>query len=321
VKGAEGTIVPRIIGIDEAGYSPLLGPLVISAAAFDVRRQPADWWAALRIPRAGDDARAFATPVVDDSKKVYTPSEGVGRLETAVLAFLRLTGRRPSTLRQLLACVSASPDTQAYPWYAGQDVAIPLAADPAAIERAAEALREALGREEAAFAGFRSSPVLAGDLNDRLRLCGNKATVLLGATLDLARHFVDSPDTAFLIDKQGGRDFYGSLISQYFFGALVKNGVEGNDLSTYAVEHGGRRFDMSFCVGGDGCHLPIALASMLSKYIRELFLELFNRYWRAIKPDLPRTSGYRLDGRRFLDAISSLPEFRRVPREMIVRMK
>ena len=51
-----------------------------------------------------------------------------------------------------------------------------------------------------------------------------------------------------------------------------------------------------------GC-LPVAMASMLSKYLRECMMERFNGYWRRQLPGVTRTAGYYTDGVRFLGDI------------------
>lgn len=47
-------------------------------------------------------------------------------------------------------------------------------------------------------------------------------------------------------------------------------------------------------------HLPVALASMIAKYVRELAMHRFNRYWSKRMPELKPTAGYTLDARRWL---------------------
>src|SRR5262245_778085 len=82
--------MPWIIGIDEAGYGPNLGPFVMTAVACRVppRLVGADLWDILRnaVRRAGeaDDGRIL----IADSKLVYTPVRGLHGLETGVLATL-----------------------------------------------------------------------------------------------------------------------------------------------------------------------------------------------------------------------------------------
>jgi hypothetical protein len=49
---------------------------------------------------------------------------------------------------------------------------------------------------------------------------------------------------------------------------------------------------LSFEVDADARHLPVALASMLGKYLRELLMERQNRYYLGHDASLPRPSGY-----------------------------
>jgi hypothetical protein len=49
---------------------------------------------------------------------------------------------------------------------------------------------------------------------------------------------------------------------------------------------------LSFEVDADSRHLPVALASMIGKYVRELAMERQNRFYAAHDADLPRASGY-----------------------------
>jgi hypothetical protein len=85
------------VGIDEVGYGPRLGPLVVAAAA---ARGP------LRAPVR-----------IADSKRVFTQARGLVDLEPAVLGFLRAR-----SLRGLLDRLGAG--LAAAPWYEG-DVALP----------------------------------------------------------------------------------------------------------------------------------------------------------------------------------------------------
>jgi hypothetical protein len=48
-------------------------------------------------------------------------------------------------------------------------------------------------------------------------------------------------------------------------------------------------------------HMPVALASMSAKLVRETLMGRFNRYWNARLPELKPTAGYRQDGWRWLN--------------------
>ena len=43
----------------------------------------------------------------------------------------------------------------------------------------------------------------------------------------------------------------------------------------------------------------VALASIVSKTIRELWMDVFNDYWCGRVPGLKRTAGYHTDAKRF----------------------
>ncbi|MFN8706319.1 MAG: hypothetical protein ACK50J_06520, partial [Planctomyces sp.] len=54
--------------------------------------------------------------------------------------------------------------------------------------------------------------------------------------------------------------------------------------------------------------LPVALASMVSKYIREVLMVRLNAFWQNQVPDLKPTKGYPLDAKRFRDQIATEAE-------------
>ena len=54
--------------------------------------------------------------------------------------------------------------------------------------------------------------------------------------------------------------------------------------------------------------LPTALASMVSKYLREVSMDRFNTWWREHIPGLMPTAGYPEDARRFRGEIAEKME-------------
>src|SRR5207302_11092110 len=79
-----------LIGMDEAGYGPNYGPLVVGATVWEVPGNPrkADLW------RAFAGVVEQSAPVDDshiqiaDSKEVYSPAKGLANLERGVLRAL-----------------------------------------------------------------------------------------------------------------------------------------------------------------------------------------------------------------------------------------
>src|SRR5262245_56766610 len=98
-----------IIGIDEAGYGPNLGSLVMTSVACRVPDEKTipDLWnileSAVRKQCSADDDRI----VVDDSKQVYASGQGFDALETNVLAALTAFGQNGTTaLGGCLQCLA-----------------------------------------------------------------------------------------------------------------------------------------------------------------------------------------------------------------------
>ena len=108
----------RWVGIDEAGYGPNLGPLVLAAVVAEGPDDcPPDLWTDLpHVGRAGSGADRLW---IDDSKAIYKAGKGRDRLEEATVAAMVAAGRSaPSCFSELLENLSAGSlsDVELTPW-------------------------------------------------------------------------------------------------------------------------------------------------------------------------------------------------------------
>jgi len=78
---------------------------------------------------------------------------------------------------------------------------------------------------------------------------------------------------------------------------------------------------LHFVVGADERFLPVSLASMVSKYLRELLIHNINRYFTGFHSDLRPTAGYWKDGLRFIDDLKTNIPGLQVDMEQLVRSR
>ncbi len=318
-----------LAGIDEAGYGPLLGPLVTGLAAFRVTQRERSLWSQLaaavtdEVPEDGDLRVAVA-----DSKVLYRGGDGLADVELAVLAFSALEhGAPPSCAREFverhagdLACHADD-----YPWYAEGLAALelPRATTPARVLSAAAALADAAADAGIDRPMFRVRPLLEGAFNDLVDRYGSKARALFDQNAALLSDLLRSvPDPCrVLCDRHGGRMHYGELLAGALPMARIAIVVETPERSTYRVDAGGRTIEFDYRVGAERHGLEVALASLFAKYTRELYVELLNRHFARRVSGIRRTAGYWTDGQRFLRDLEDARAISTEERALLVRRR
>ncbi len=315
-------------GIDEAGYGPLLGPLVVAGTAFHVPVTPQEGclWSLL----ADAVSRRFATAdgrlVVNDSKAVYTPARGLRALEEGVLGFRYSAGEPPTDAGGFLCAVlhPSADVTDGTPWSEKvQDITLPLESNVSALASKAAVLSEALRSSGVAFIGAQASVVLPSHFNRTVERTHNKANLLfqkvgllLQSLWQRQRRFdacddrgVPAPQEAFvLVDQHGGRRRYRKLLRDVFPDCACDVLREEAGGSVYRLSDREQTMWVAFKKDGDRLALPTSLASMLAKYVRELYMHAFNAYWQGRLEGLKPTAGYVRDARRFLRDIAPIIE-------------
>lgn len=128
-----------------------------------------------------------------------------------------------------------------------------------------------------------------------------------GRTAAFAEAVAELPPTKIEIfcDKHGGRNKYAGLLQHVFPDAFPEIECEQAQASAYRCELPQAAARFRFEVGGER-HLPVALASMTAKYVRELVMRAFNAFWQSHRPEVRPTAGYPADAKRFLAEIADL---------------
>jgi ribonuclease HII len=298
-----------LVGIDENGLGPRLGPLVVTGVLAEATPEGARW---LRGDGAGamsriDDSKklaSFQRPEVAEAwARVLAPSADPDGLIEAV----SLLDRRE--LRRL--CPSAAVEAQCW------SAPLSFEARPSLLDAVRGDLDELRGRGVELRAV--KSVILCSERLHRQRAAG--------ATLfDIDLHAMEqlllalreraSTDIDAVCGKVGGLDRYLPRLGPLAGYPAVAE-VEGRAASRYRVAGVGT---VAFVRDADGSDLLVSLASLVGKYMREALMAKIADHYLAADPSLPRPSGYRdpVTG-RFVDGTGPRRRLEQVPDRCFLR--
>ncbi|MCA9260681.1 MAG: hypothetical protein KDA61_15820 [Planctomycetales bacterium] len=296
-----------LIGVDEAGYGPNLGPLTIAASTWRVA-DGADCDLYEALSQSVSRVPTHDTVAIADSKALYKPGGGLRTLECGVLGALSQRTSAPATRDSLLAQLKADAIPRT-PWNSVDDWPLPIDASPDEISAAGDRLGHGLAAGGVQLVDLRARLVFPDEFNALVERHGTKGAALSHCTLALVRQAVDAADAGtecvdVVCDKHGGRNRYAGLIQHHFAESWVTPITEGRAESRYRCDGPHAGVSLAFRTGGES-HLPAALASMTAKYLREVFMREFNAYWAAQVPGIRPTAGYPVDAKRFKAEIDS----------------
>ena len=319
--------MPYLIATDEAGLGPNLGPLIVSATAWELPDEiaPGDLFDALQdsiVSTAKEaDGQRFA---VADSKQLYKPGGTKAHLERGVLVALASLERQVESWRALFDTLDpiSSQYRDSIPWYKGYDEPVPLDIDADALAVHCQGFVEACRDCGVRLCDVRSRVVYPPEFNQQLESYGKGellSHLTLGLTADLAAPLTGP--ISIVCDKHGGRNRYADLLADHFPDAFIEIHGEGRELSAYAFRSAGRRFDACFRTKAESI-LAVGLASMVSKYLRELSMRAFNRFWdERINDNLRPTAGYPQDAKRFRKDIAEKQRELQIDDDLLWRQK
>lgn len=313
----QAKVTQVFLGIDENGLGPILGPLLVTGVAAQV----SDAGAAIVTKKTRGGLRAR----LGDSKRIVsfgdtTQGEAWARAlfaslghdvstPTALLDLALLNGQ--STFRSL--CPKGHKE-QCWPKQPES-----FTAPPEMLKKALKDI-ERLARRGIALSWARSVIVCTKQLNAESRNGFSRFDTDLLAMEQLIVAARDSSAKYMHVTcgKVGGYNRYDAhfrLLSKH----LRTTVLESRAHSTYAVPHVGQ---ISFVRDAEDAHMLVALASLIGKYFRDLFMARVVRYQQKHLPDLPDVSGYHDPiTRRFIEASSLVRKREKLPDDCFTRIK
>jgi ribonuclease HII len=316
-------------GIDEAGYGPMLGPLCIACTAFVIAGHDpdthgaCDLWKRLRkvvCRKRADRRRRIA---IEDSKQLkgakVAKSHPLKHLERGVLTFRSTQDVCPACDEDLLRCLNVT--IAPAPWYEGTTT-LPVAQTTDELRIAVSRLKREMEKESITCELLRCEAIDASTFNAQVNTMGNKSAVNFCAVMrliDAVWQRWPSHHPRVIVDRLGGRTHYLQDLMAAYPDAQIQVLAEDENLSRYRLDRNGSLLTVSFLVEAESAHMPVALASMTAKYVRELFMIRLNRYFQRLMPDLKPTAGYTEDARRYLADLEPLIGRLGIDRAALVR--
>ncbi|MDE0961046.1 MAG: hypothetical protein OSB09_09720 [Planctomycetota bacterium] len=321
-----------LAGLDEAGYGPKLGPMVVAMTTLNCDQpiSALDPWKLL-APLIGEAGRKVSDVIsIADSKKLHRPGTGdLSRLEEGVLSFVAVErGSMPGSFRELIDhCTQGrSSYLDQYPWYRGIDLELPYSCSAINLTGKVRRLERLLDRVSIQVGEVRAIPLEVREFNSEVMTHGSKGKVdawAMGRFLKWLWLQKDRQVIEAWADRLGGTERYGPLLIPLFNDSRFKILEQNRDRQSYRAtsSDGDRVLKVHFRKDCEQFSFCTALASMTAKYLRELHMVLLNRWWSTHVTDLKPTAGYPQDARRFIGEVEEARKDLGIESSLLVRSR
>jgi hypothetical protein len=305
-----------LLGTDEAGYGPNLGPLVIAASLWRVDdadlAEEVNLYERLAHGVTAERSGAQQRIAIADSKQLYSAGDSCEALERGVLSALSVLQRPRANCRELATSTQAVWDTS-LAWQAEFNPTLPLAWRAEEDTDTEELWQTSLRKGKVQLIDYRAKLMQPAEFNAGCTRWNSKGAVLSTATLNLAREMIAAHvqgPLRIVCDKHGGRNTYAGLLFETLLSGqdqspfALQTVCESRAESVYRWSDAHQPREIRFVAKGER-FLPAALASMLAKYWREVSMQAWNEYWQQQVPGIQPTAGYPQDAKRFRLAMES----------------
>ncbi|MBN1445376.1 MAG: hypothetical protein JW957_04635 [Candidatus Omnitrophica bacterium] len=289
----------RVLGIDENGLGPVMGPLVVTGTLL---RQSGSGW----FEDIADSKSFFPSRSANNFSKIE---------EAAISIFYLWKKKYPGSPAEILdafcgktGCLSGAEICggripESFIW-----------ADAEKAKRRSEAFAQWAGKNGVEMEEIRSFSLCPRRINDSLEKGATKLLLDFLTFCSIVKHVPEKNLLEVQAGKIGGLKFYRNHLLYSFPGFSTATLAEKEELSSYSLENGRTSFKIHFIMDVEQKSFPAALSSISGKYIREIIMEGI-RKTLGIKENI---SGYH-DGKT-RKVIASL-DFEKFPVGCILRKK
>jgi len=261
----------EIIGIDENGLGPILGPLIISGIKLKVK-EPVFFYSKI------ENLKSIFK--IDDSKNVFKRTEKwtYSKGEIISLSILK-TFNFENLIEKYVRLIISNYERNFYI----KNYKLPIWA---------KTYKENNLRDEINFIDYKAYAIFPNEFNKEL-LKINKFQMDIKFFLNLAYELSSNEFNIVFCGKVGGYTYY---TKEFLKLGITKYEIlkENKGHSAYRIRYRDKLFEIHFLLDGDKIYYPIAIASIIGKYLREIFMKALNENF-GFNDEIPFSSGYKHD--------------------------
>ncbi len=277
----------RVLGIDENGFGPLMGPLVVTGTLLKQKGDGIPWFEDI-----ADSKFFFSTR----SKNNFSRIE-----ETAISVFYLSKKKFPDSPSEILNTfcrkIEHSPETSIC---TGKIPERFIWAEPEGVKKRCDTFSEWAIKNSTEIETVQSIPVYVYRINKFVENGDSKLLLDFLTFCDIVKDVPEKDGLDVQAGKIGGLKFYKTYLRYAFPDYESTIMQEKEELSSYSLKSNQLEFHINFFMDVEKRSFPAALSSIIGKYIRELFMESIRKSL-GIKEDI---SGYH--DKKTLRCIASL---------------
>ncbi len=262
------------LALDENGYGPILGPLVVTgiAASSDL---PADWPAEIY-----------------DSKRLFSSVNKLAKIERIALSIFKISNKTiPKSVLDIFDSFENTYCSEKKHRICFQHLPhLPLCTPTNEIERYSECLSGFLEEHKILIESVNVQILCVSKFNELCRKNLKKDFINYTLFEKIILQSLNYCDNLMVkAGKIGGRKTYTRFLKHGFSHWRITEKQEDFDNSTYLIEKNNKKIVLSFLKDIEQKSFLGTLAGICGKYVRELFMTGINKYFGNEKP----ISGYR----------------------------
>lgn len=251
-----------MLGIDENGLGPVMGPLIVTGILADVNKKDFTWF-----------------PCIEDSKRFFRSRNpgSLRKLEETVLAvFLAVYGHMPASPGELVKNICTIPACTHTRNICSENI-------PSRFRHADIRTAKNKGKEFALW--MQQEQVNIRDINCRV-MCPfyinkflRKGSSKSFLDFTLFMHIVEETQVPYcevIAGKIGGMKRYFPFLKAVFPSLNIQIVEEKKEVSTYLLKNPNKTTRIGFYLNVEKNSFLASLSSIIGKYVRELFMESIN---------------------------------------------